>query len=84
MKPARVSVFTVVVLALLIISSGCTGPASPAGPAPLEKPVFINATTNETLVAFVHEAVAYAQAHGKDAALAEFSNPRGSFVRGEL
>lgn len=84
MKPARVSVFTVVVLALLIISSGCTGPASPAGPVLVEKPVFVNATTNETLVAFVHEAVAYAQAHGKDAALAEFSNPKGSFVRGEL
>ncbi|NLD57459.1 MAG: histidine kinase, partial [Methanomicrobiales archaeon] len=84
MKPAGVSVITVIILALLILSSGCTGPASPAGPVPLEKPVFVNATTNETLVAFVHEAVAYAKIHGKDAALAEFSNPEGSFVRGEL
>lgn len=84
MRPALVSVFALAVLALLIISSGCTGPASPAGPDPKEKPVFVNATTNETLVAFVHEAVAYAQTHGKDAALAEFSNPDGKFVRGEL
>jgi len=44
----------------------------------------VNVTTNETLVAFVHEAVAYAQTHGKEAALAEFSNPNGTFVRGEL
>lgn len=39
---------------------------------------------NETLVAFVDEAVRYAQAHGKEDALLEFSNPDGSFVRGEL
>ena len=36
------------------------------------------------MVAFVEEAVAYAKANGKEKALAEFSNPHGSFVRGDL
>ena len=43
-----------------------------------------NITSNETLVSFVDNAVAYAQAHDRDKVLAEFSNPNGSFVRGEL
>ncbi len=38
----------------------------------------------QEVVAFVQEAVAYAQANGKEAALAEFSDPNGSFKRGEL
>lgn len=42
------------------------------------------AATKETMVAFVNEAVAYAGEHGKTVALAEFSDPNGSFVRGEL
>lgn len=41
-------------------------------------------TSNETLVAFVDSAVAYAKTNGKEKALAEFSNPNGSFVKGEL
>jgi len=40
--------------------------------------------SNETLVAFVDSAVAYAKTNGKEKALAEFSNPNGSFVKGEL
>jgi len=84
MKPARIPIFALLVLASLLFSSGCTEPASTTLPVQPEKPVFINSTTNETLVAFVHEAVAFAHARGKDAALAEFSNPKGSFVRGEL
>ena len=77
-----------VVLALLLIAAGCTQPAS--APVPATVPVTpatmvpVNVTNNETLVAFVNEAVAYAHTHGKEAALAEFSNPQGSFVRGEL
>ncbi|WP_321508593.1 cache domain-containing protein [uncultured Methanoregula sp.] len=41
-------------------------------------------TSNETLVAFVDNAVAYAKTRGKEKALAEFNNPNGSFIRGEL
>ena len=36
------------------------------------------------MVAFVEEAVAYAQKNGKETALAEFSRPNGSFFRGVL
>jgi polar amino acid transport system substrate-binding protein len=36
------------------------------------------------LVSFVKSAVAYVQERGKDAALKEFSNKTGSFVRGDL
>ena len=54
-----------------------TSPAAVSGPGS-------TISTNETLVAFVDEVVRYAQAHGKEHALAEFSNPNGSFVRGEL
>lgn len=83
MKPALSRVLPCLILALLLIASGCTGPSSsPVTAPPTIAPV--NATTNETLVAFVHEAVAYAKAEGKEAALSEFSNPEGSFVRGEL
>jgi cytochrome c len=42
------------------------------------------AAIRQEVVAFVQEAVAYAQANGKEAALAEFSDPNGSFKRGEL
>lgn len=84
MKPARLPVFALVALALILFSSGCTGPSPSTPQVQPEKPVFINSTTNETLVAFVDEAVAFANVRGKDAALAEFSNPDGSFVRGEL
>jgi hypothetical protein len=41
-------------------------------------------TSNETLVAFVESATDYAKEHGREKALAEFSNPNGSFVNGEL
>ena len=83
MKPALSRVLPCLLLALLLIASGCSGPSSsPVTAPPAIAPV--NATTNETLVAFVNEAVAYAKAEGKEAALVEFSNPEGSFVRGEL
>ena len=64
---------------LLVLSSGCTQDgAAPAEPATPE------GADNATMVAFVREAVAYAGTHGKEAALAEFSDRNGSFFRGEL
>ncbi|MBP1929999.1 signal transduction histidine kinase [Methanolinea mesophila] len=36
------------------------------------------------LVSYVKEAVAYARENGRDNALAEFNNPGGRFIRGEL
>ncbi len=38
----------------------------------------------ENLTSFVNEAVAYARTHGRAAALLEFNDPNGSFVRGGL
>ncbi len=36
------------------------------------------------LTSFVNESVAYARSHGRAAALQEFNDPNGSFVRGDL
>jgi len=75
------------VLGLVLITAGCTqsepdtAASTPESPDALEQG---NYTSNETLVAFVESAVAYAHANGKEKALAEFSDPNGTFVRGEL
>ena len=67
------------VLMVMLLASGCTRqvpgtiPSTPTQDAPRDK-----------MVAFVKEAVLYAQTHGRDAALAEFSDKNGSFFRGEL
>lgn len=84
MKPGFLLVSLSIVLTLLLIAAGCTSPSSPTDTVIPATTTAINITTNETLVAFVNEAVSYARTHGKEAALAEFSNPNGSFVRGEL
>ena len=42
------------------------------------------ALTREKVVAFVEEAVQYAQGNGKEQALAAFMDRNGAFVRGEL
>jgi signal transduction histidine kinase len=41
-------------------------------------------TRYANLTRFVQEASAYAKEHGKEAALREFNNPKGKFIRGEL
>ncbi|WP_220680571.1 cache domain-containing protein [Methanofollis formosanus] len=38
----------------------------------------------ESLKSFVAEAIAYSVEHGKDAAISEFNDPNGTFVRGNL
>ena len=80
--------FSGALLVLVLLSAGCTQTSSPAAspttsitPAETTAP---QAATKEEMVAFVKEAVAYAHANGKEKALAEFSNPRGLFFRGEL
>jgi polar amino acid transport system substrate-binding protein len=84
MKPGFLFLSLSIVLTLLLIASGCTQPASPKEPAIPAKAAAVNVTANETMVAFVSEAIAYANTHGKEAAFAEFSNRNGTFVRGEL
>ena len=59
------------------------------GPAQSQAPKATKAApkiTKEQMVKFVDEAAAYVKAVGREAALKEFSNPKGKFVRekGEL
>lgn len=84
MKPTTLLV--VLALSLFLIAAGCT---QPAGTTPAATPAITPApvptyTPNENLVAFVDSAVAYVKTHGREAALAEFTNPQGSFMQGEL
>lgn len=80
-------------LTLLLVSAGCTQspiPAAsvPVAPSPAVAPVISPSpsqpASQEEMVAFVQEAVAYAKKNGKERALAEFSNRNGSFFRGVL
>ncbi len=77
----------VLVLGVVLFVAGCTqtqpgvNTSAPGSTGTLQPG---NLTSNETLVSFVDSAVAYAKTHGRETALAEFSNPNGSFVRGEL
>jgi hypothetical protein len=67
------------ILAILLIASGCTQPASttvPATPPPV--------ATKENMESFVESAVEYAHTHSKEDALAEFSDKNGSFSQGTL
>jgi hypothetical protein len=66
------------------MAAGCTQSEPDINPSTPGIPEPGNYTSNETLVAFVESAVAYAHANSKEKALAEFSDPNGSFVRGEL
>lgn len=87
MKKTTFSFLIVLALGLFLVTAGCTQ-TTPAEttPAPSATDALQQRAdiSNETLVAFVDSAVVYAKTHGKDAALAEFSNPNGTFVKGEL
>jgi hypothetical protein len=76
------------ILVLMLLCAGCTQTTPPLGiPGTVSVPsgtVPAEGATREQLVAFVQEAAAYAKASGKERALAEFSNPKGSFFRGQL
>ncbi len=87
MNASFIRVLCVCALSLLLITAGCMqnepeiaapAPGTPGIPEPGSH------ISNETLVAFVESAVEYARVNGKEKALAEFSDPNGSFVRGEL
>lgn len=86
MRSLAISFTVLLVLGLSLISAGCMQSDSSTGvPTPESTTVPQEQyTSNETLVAFVESAVEYARVNGKEKALAEFSDPNGSFVRGEL
>ncbi|MCX6689082.1 MAG: cache domain-containing protein, partial [Methanoregula sp.] len=94
MRLIGTSILIVLFIGLLLVSAGCVGnPSLKAQAMTLQTTIAVTPATNppvntmatqEELVAFVNSAVAYAHAMGKEKALAEFSNPNGSFVKGEL
>jgi hypothetical protein len=64
-----------------------TTPESPGAVTPTAIPATREEATGTryaNLTRFVQEAAAYAKEHGKEAALREFNNPKGKFIRGEL
>ena len=91
MKHTRSIFIILVILSLLLVTAGCTQ-APPATPTTAGSPDLVPSApspiaatlSNETMVAFVKEAVVYAKTHDKTAALREFSDRNGSFVRGTL
>jgi len=87
MKTTSRALMCVLVLGLFLLSAGCTQHPSDVTSSPAISTGTIpqaSYTSNETLVAFVDSAAAYVKANGKEKALAEFNNPNGSFVKGEL
>lgn len=86
MRSLAISFTVLLALGLSLISAGCMqSDSSTAVPTPESTTVpQAQYTSNETLVAFVESAVAYVQENGKKTALAEFNDPNGAFVRGEL
>ncbi len=84
MRISSTSFLCLCVLGLLLMAAGCTQSQPDTAASTPGSPEPGNYTSNETLVAFVESAVAYAHANGKEKALAEFSDPNGTFVQGEL
>ena len=86
MRSLAISLTVLLVLGLSLLSAGCMQSDSSAAVLTPEITTVPEAeyTSNETLVAFVESAVAYVRENGKEAALAEFNDPNGTFVQGEL
>ncbi len=89
--------FAVLLIAVFILLSGrdvlrinkiwkLSKPAPSALPATNGVPPTTSAITRDHMIKFVDEAAAYVKQVGREAALKEFSNPEGAFVRehGEL
>ncbi|QYZ79204.1 histidine kinase [Methanofollis formosanus] len=98
MKQSALVILISLLIAAVLLASGCTGvqqSETPPTPTPTETivpatttapatPAVTPSHTEDEMVAFVKEAVAFANEEGKAAALAEFSDPNGSFTRGDL
>lgn len=87
MKQYVFSFLVLLALSVFLLTAGCTqtragdAPGTPISTDTIQQETYVS---NETLVAFVDRAVAYAKTHGRDVALAEFNNKNGSFIQGEL
>jgi polar amino acid transport system substrate-binding protein len=87
MKTVPFSILCIFFIGLFILCAGCTQNQSGTIPQTQDSTPAIpqvTYTSNETLVAFVQGAAAYAKENGRAKALAEFSDPNGSFIKGEL
>lgn len=71
-------------LALSALAAGCGSSGSGASSPSPSSSLAATTLARADVVAFVESAIAYADANGKDAALAAFSDPQGQFVDGEL
>ncbi|MDE4907405.1 cache domain-containing protein [Methanogenium marinum] len=87
MHKTSISFLFMLVLGLFLLTAGCTQEQPIIATPPQENTDTLpqdTYTSNETLIAFVDSAAAYAKTNGKEKALAEFNNPNGSFIDGEL
>lgn len=76
-------------IAVFLAASGCTGvqpidTTTTSTATATVLPAVTPSHSTDEMVAFVKDAVAFANAQGKDTALAVFSDPNGSFTRGDL
>ena len=80
----RRSVLLILIAALaavIVMGAGCGGTTTSQNEASTPQGKIL---TKKQVVDFVNEAIRYAKANGKAKAVAEFNNPKGKFVRGEL
>jgi cytochrome c len=78
-RTARICI-VILLVGVIAFAAGC-GTSNTQGKTTTPKKTTV---TKQDVVDFVNEAIAYAKANGKDKAIAEFNNPKGKFVRGEL
>ena len=95
MKVSSLAVMLLLIAAAVALA-GCSGPfgntqnsgmITPDTPAATQVAVMTVQTTDTRyadLTRFVDRAVAYAKQYGKDAALLEFNNVNGTFIKGDL
>jgi cytochrome c len=81
-NPCRVASVSIVMLlaaSVSVMAAGC-GSGGSSGKVTTPK----GTPSRQAVVDFVNEAIAYGKKVGKEKAVAEFNNPKGKFVRGEL
>ena len=86
MQKVSIRYLIVLVLSLALLTAGCTQEQTEIVPpsgnnTEIQQETY---TSNATLIAFVDRAAAYARTNGKEKALAEFNDLKGSFIEGEL
>ncbi|NVO67272.1 cache domain-containing protein [Methanofollis tationis] len=93
MKYSTLVILLSFLISVTLAASGCTGvqPTDTMTPSettvpetPTVQPTVTPSHSVDEMVAFVRDAVAFANEQGKEAALEVFSDPNGSFTRGDL